>query len=111
MKLLYILIGIISQDLKLIGSGLVGPDLDLATSCVSRVTGGEVMIFFSPSLNWVYVRASHPLLSFSFSVSVVCLAGFLKMRTRSLNVLDRAQNRFLSQPGAVAIDSKKVTVC
>lgn len=68
------------------------------------------MIFFSP-LNWVYVRPPHPLLSFSFSVSVVSLAGFLKMRNRSLNVLDRAQNCFLSQPDAVAIDSKKVNVC
>ncbi|XP_047592010.1 uncharacterized protein LOC125103955 [Lutra lutra] len=53
----------------------------------------------------------HPLLSFSFSVSVVSLAGFLKMRNRSLNVLDRGQNCFLSQPDAVAIDSKKVNVC
>ncbi|CAM9715312.1 unnamed protein product [Rangifer tarandus platyrhynchus] len=32
------------------------------------------------------------------------------MRNRSLNVLDRAQN-CLSQPDAVAIDSKKVNVC
>lgn len=47
---------------------------------------------------------------FSFSVSVVSLAGFLKMRNRSLNVLDRAQN-CLSQPDTVVIDSKKVNVC
>ena len=68
------------------------------------------MIFFFSFLNWVYVRPPHPLLSFSFSVSVVSLAGFLKMRNCSLNVLDRAQN-CLSQPDAVAIDSKKVNVC
>lgn len=69
-----------------------------------------MIFFFFFFLNWVYVRPPHPLLSFSFSVSVVSLAGFLKMRNRSLNVLDRAQT-CLSQPDAVAIDSKKVNVC
>lgn len=65
MKLLYILIGIIFQDLILIGSGLVGPDPDLATSCVSRVTGGEVMIFFSlPELGLCASLSPPPLFFF-----------------------------------------------
>lgn len=76
MKLRGVLVGIISRDLKLIGSGWLGPDPQLATSCASRVAGGEVMIPLPPPLNWVSVRPSHPLLSFSFSVSVVSLAGF-----------------------------------
>lgn len=56
-------------------SGWLGPDPDLATSCVSRVTGGEVMIPAPPLLNWVSVRPPHPSSPFlSLSLSSLSLA-------------------------------------